>query len=118
MTRANRASPANRSASASSTSAPTLPVSGATENEVWLTLSCPLCAPHGPHVNQLSNTPILDKQRSRDDAPRRPSGQNRSMAARKGNAGDPTTRNALLDAAQRVMLAEGYAGATTRRVAS
>lgn len=31
--------------------------------------------------------------------------------------GDPTTRNALLDAAQRIMLAEGYAAATTRRVA-
>lgn len=40
------------------------------------------------------------------------------MAARKGKAGDSTTRNALLDAAQQVMLAEGYAGATTRRVAS
>ena len=40
------------------------------------------------------------------------------MPARKGNAGDPTTRNALLDAAQHVMLNEGYAGATTRRVAS
>jgi AcrR family transcriptional regulator len=40
------------------------------------------------------------------------------MPARKGNAGDPTTRNALLDAAQHVMRTEGYAGATTRRVAS
>jgi AcrR family transcriptional regulator len=39
------------------------------------------------------------------------------MPARKGNAGDPTTRNALLDATQVVMLNEGYAGATTRRVA-
>lgn len=40
------------------------------------------------------------------------------MPARKGNAGDPTTRNALLDAAQLVMLSEGYASATTRRVAA
>lgn len=40
------------------------------------------------------------------------------MPARKGNAGDPTTRNALLDGAQRVMLTEGYAAATTRRVAN
>jgi AcrR family transcriptional regulator len=39
------------------------------------------------------------------------------MPARKGNAGDPTTRNALLDATQHLMLTEGYAGATTRRVA-
>jgi AcrR family transcriptional regulator len=39
------------------------------------------------------------------------------MAARKGNVGDPTTQNALLDAAQHVMLTEGYASATTRRVA-
>jgi AcrR family transcriptional regulator len=39
------------------------------------------------------------------------------MPARKGNAGDPTTRNALLDAAQHVMTTEGYAAATTRRVA-
>jgi AcrR family transcriptional regulator len=39
------------------------------------------------------------------------------MPARKGNAGDPTTRNALLDGAQHLMLAEGYAAATTRRVA-
>jgi AcrR family transcriptional regulator len=40
------------------------------------------------------------------------------MPARKGNAGDPTTRNALLDAAHQVMLDEGYAAATTRRVAT
>jgi AcrR family transcriptional regulator len=40
------------------------------------------------------------------------------MAARRGNAGDPTTRNALLDAAQELMLAEGYAAVTTRRVAA
>lgn len=39
------------------------------------------------------------------------------MPARRGNVGDPTTRNALLDAAQHVMLTEGYASATTRRVA-
>ena len=39
------------------------------------------------------------------------------MPARRGNAGDPTTRNALLDAAQHLMLTEGYAAATTRRVA-
>jgi AcrR family transcriptional regulator len=40
------------------------------------------------------------------------------MPARRGNVGDPTTRNALLDAAQHVMLTDGYAAATTRRVAS
>jgi AcrR family transcriptional regulator len=39
------------------------------------------------------------------------------MAARRGNVGDPTTRNALLDAAQHVMVTQGYAAATTRRVA-
>jgi AcrR family transcriptional regulator len=39
------------------------------------------------------------------------------MPARRGNVGDPTSRNALLDAAQRVMLTDGYAAATTRRVA-
>ena len=39
------------------------------------------------------------------------------MPARRGNAGDPTTRNALLDSAQHLMLTEGYAAATTRRVA-
>jgi AcrR family transcriptional regulator len=40
------------------------------------------------------------------------------MPARRGNVGDPTTRNALLDAAQHLMLTEGYAAATTRRVAA
>jgi AcrR family transcriptional regulator len=40
------------------------------------------------------------------------------MAARRGNVGDPTTRNALLDAAQELMLAEGYAAVTTRRIAA
>jgi AcrR family transcriptional regulator len=40
------------------------------------------------------------------------------MPARRGNAGDPTTRIALLDAAQRLMLDEGYAAVTTRRVAA
>lgn len=40
------------------------------------------------------------------------------MAARRGKVGDPTTRNALLDAAQEVMLADGYAAVTTRRVAT
>jgi AcrR family transcriptional regulator len=40
------------------------------------------------------------------------------MAARRGNAGDPTTRNALLDAAQELMLADGYAAVTTRRIAA
>jgi AcrR family transcriptional regulator len=40
------------------------------------------------------------------------------MPARRGNAGDPGTRNALLDAAQQLMLDEGYAAVTTRRVAA
>src|SRR5215467_11608828 len=40
------------------------------------------------------------------------------MPARRGNAGDPSTRNALLDAAQELMLDEGYAAVTTRRVAT
>lgn len=39
------------------------------------------------------------------------------MAARRGKIGDQTTRDALLDAAGRVLLADGYAAATTRRVA-
>lgn len=39
------------------------------------------------------------------------------MAARRGRIGDQTTRDALLDAAARVLLDEGYAAATTRRVA-
>jgi AcrR family transcriptional regulator len=40
------------------------------------------------------------------------------MPARRGNAGDPTTRDALLDATQALMLEEGYAAVTTRRVAA
>jgi AcrR family transcriptional regulator len=40
------------------------------------------------------------------------------VPARRGNVGDPTTQNALLDAAHHVMLTEGYAAATTRRVAN
>jgi len=40
------------------------------------------------------------------------------MPARRGNAGDPTTRNALLDAAQELMLSDGYAAVTTRRIAA
>jgi AcrR family transcriptional regulator len=40
------------------------------------------------------------------------------MPARRGNAGDPSTRNALLDAARELMLEEGYAAVTTRRVAT
>jgi AcrR family transcriptional regulator len=40
------------------------------------------------------------------------------MPRRRGNAGDPTTRNALLDATQQLMLDEGYAAVTTRRVAA
>ena len=40
------------------------------------------------------------------------------MAARRGNAGDPATRNALLDAAQELMVDEGYAAVTTRRIAA
>lgn len=40
------------------------------------------------------------------------------MPARRGNSGDPATRNALLDAAQELMLAEGYAAVTTRRIAA
>ena len=40
------------------------------------------------------------------------------MAARRGKVGDPTTRNALLDATQELMLTEGYAAVTTRRVAT
>jgi AcrR family transcriptional regulator len=40
------------------------------------------------------------------------------MAARRGKVGDPSTRNALLDAAQELMLEEGYAAVTTRRVAA
>ena len=40
------------------------------------------------------------------------------MAARRGKVGDPTARNALLDAAQVLMLDEGYASVTTRRIAA
>jgi AcrR family transcriptional regulator len=40
------------------------------------------------------------------------------VPARRGNAGDPTTRTALLDATQQLMLEEGYAAVTTRRVAT
>jgi len=40
------------------------------------------------------------------------------MPARRGNAGDPSTRNALLDAARELMVEEGYAAVTTRRVAT
>jgi AcrR family transcriptional regulator len=40
------------------------------------------------------------------------------VPARRGNVGDPTTREALLDAAQRLMLRDGYPSATTRRVAT
>ena len=38
--------------------------------------------------------------------------------ARKVNADDPVNRKALLDAAERLMLEEGYAAVTTRRVAA
>src|SRR5262245_8648296 len=41
-----------------------------------------------------------------------------AMPARKGNVGDPSTRNALLDAAQQLMLDDGYAAVTTRRIAA
>ena len=40
------------------------------------------------------------------------------MAARRGKADDPTTRNAILDAAERLMVEEGYAAVTSRRVAA
>jgi AcrR family transcriptional regulator len=40
------------------------------------------------------------------------------MAARRGNVGDPTARSALLDAAQQLMIEEGYAAVTARRVAT
>jgi AcrR family transcriptional regulator len=40
------------------------------------------------------------------------------MPARRGNAGDPTTRNALLDATQNLMRSSGYAAVTTRKVAA
>jgi AcrR family transcriptional regulator len=41
-----------------------------------------------------------------------------AMAARRGNVGDPTARSALLDAAQELMVEEGYAAVTARRVAT
>lgn len=44
--------------------------------------------------------------------------ETRVMAARRGNVGDPTGRSALLDAAQQLMLEEGYAAVTARRVAT
>src|SRR4051794_27601933 len=40
------------------------------------------------------------------------------MPARRGNVGDPTTRNALLDATQTLMRDHGYAAVTTRKVAA
>ena len=40
------------------------------------------------------------------------------MPARRGNVGDPTTRNALLDATQALMRDRGYAAVTTRQVAA
>ena len=40
------------------------------------------------------------------------------MAARRGNVGDPTARATLLDAAQKLMIEEGYAAVTARRVAT
>ena len=40
------------------------------------------------------------------------------MAARRGGADDPSTRNAILDAAEALMVGEGYAAVTSRRVAS
>jgi AcrR family transcriptional regulator len=44
--------------------------------------------------------------------------EDESMAARRGKADDPTTRNAILDAAESLMLAQGYAAVTSRRVAA
>jgi AcrR family transcriptional regulator len=40
------------------------------------------------------------------------------MAARRGKADDPTTRNAILDSAEALMVNEGYAAVTSRRVAA
>ena len=40
------------------------------------------------------------------------------MPRRRGNVGDPTTRTALLDATQQIMLEDGYAAVTSRRVAT
>jgi AcrR family transcriptional regulator len=39
------------------------------------------------------------------------------MPARRGKADDPTTKNAILDAAAALMVDEGYAAVTSRRVA-
>jgi AcrR family transcriptional regulator len=40
------------------------------------------------------------------------------MAARRGKVDDPTTRDAILDAAATLMVEEGYAAVTSRRVAT
>ncbi|HET6951322.1 MAG TPA: TetR/AcrR family transcriptional regulator [Acidimicrobiales bacterium] len=40
------------------------------------------------------------------------------MAVRRGKADDPTTRNEILDAAAAIMVDEGYAAVTSRRVAT
>ena len=40
------------------------------------------------------------------------------MAARRGKVDDPTTQNAILDAAATLMVDEGYAAVTSRRVAA
>ena len=40
------------------------------------------------------------------------------MAARRGKADDPTTKDAILDAAETLMVDEGYAAVTSRRVAA
>ena len=40
------------------------------------------------------------------------------MAARRGKPDDPTTQNAILDAAETLMVEEGYAAVTSRRVAA
>jgi AcrR family transcriptional regulator len=40
------------------------------------------------------------------------------MAARRGKADDPTTKNSILDAAEALMVEEGYAAVTSRRVAA
>jgi len=40
------------------------------------------------------------------------------MAARRGKVDDPTTQNAILDAAATLMVEEGYAAVTSRRVAA
>jgi AcrR family transcriptional regulator len=41
-----------------------------------------------------------------------------TMAARRGPTDDPTTRNSILDAAESLMVEEGYAAVTSRRVAA